>query len=226
MSDRILVFDMDGVLVDVTESYRATILRTIQHFTGELLSNELIQGYKNAGGWNSDWDLAHHLITERGFEVSFREVVAYFNGVFFGTDGDGLVYRERWIANAGVLEELARSWQFALFTGRVQEELKVTLGRFASHLRFDPVMSADILSEQKPSPEGLVRIAALNPGKQLWYVGDTVDDARAARAAEVPFVGIAAPDSPHRNDLLDLFRAENAAAIIDDINQIRTVLPQ
>jgi HAD superfamily hydrolase (TIGR01548 family) len=226
MPDRILVFDMDGVLVDVNESYRATILRTIQHFTGELLSNEVIQEYKNAGGWNSDWDLAHHLITQRGFEVSFRDVVAYFNGVFFGTAQDGLIYRERWIAGDGLLDELARTWQFALFTGRIREELQVTLARFASHLNFDPIMSADVLTEQKPAPEGLLRIAALNPGKELWYIGDTVDDARAARAAGVPFIGIAALDSPGRSDLLGLFRSEKAAAIIEDINQLRTVLPQ
>ena len=34
MSKPILVFDMDGVLVDVTASYRETIARTVEHFTG------------------------------------------------------------------------------------------------------------------------------------------------------------------------------------------------
>ncbi len=226
MPDRILVFDMDGVLVDVSDSYRTTILRTIEHFTGELLTKELIQEYKNAGGWNNDWELAHHLITERGFKVPYPNVVAYFNAIFFGTDGDGLVYNERWIATDGLLEELARTWQFALFTGRIQDELRITLSRFAPNLAFDPVMSADVLNEQKPAPEGLLRIAALHPGKKLWYVGDTVDDARAARAAGVPFIGVAAPDSPRRAELIEKLRAEQAAAIIDDINQLRTVLPQ
>ncbi len=31
---RLIVFDMDGVLVDVSESYRETIVRTVEHFTG------------------------------------------------------------------------------------------------------------------------------------------------------------------------------------------------
>ena len=30
-----LVFDMDGVLAEVTESYRETIVQTVQHFTGK-----------------------------------------------------------------------------------------------------------------------------------------------------------------------------------------------
>ena len=37
MSQPILIFDMDGVLVDVTESYRETIARTVEHFTGRRL---------------------------------------------------------------------------------------------------------------------------------------------------------------------------------------------
>src|SRR5262245_54658767 len=43
----ILVFDMDGVLVDVTESYRETIARAVEHFTGSAISREKIQEYKN-----------------------------------------------------------------------------------------------------------------------------------------------------------------------------------
>ena len=33
----------------------------------------------------------------------------------------------------------------------------------------------------------------MKPGSKLWYVGDTVDDARSATAAGVPFIGIIAP---------------------------------
>ena len=32
--DSVLVFDMDDVLVDVHESYRASIIATVEHFTG------------------------------------------------------------------------------------------------------------------------------------------------------------------------------------------------
>ena len=48
MSDRLLVFDMDGVLVDVTESYRETIQRTVEHFTGRRISRPEIQDWKTA----------------------------------------------------------------------------------------------------------------------------------------------------------------------------------
>ena len=58
-------------------------------------------------------------------------------------------------------------------------------------------------------------------GRKLYYVGDTVDDARCARAAKVPFIGIAAPANPRYIDLVFLFQEEGAYAIIDDINYLR-----
>jgi HAD superfamily phosphatase len=226
MSGRMLVFDMDGVLVDVTESYREATQQTIEHFAGQRITNELIQDYKNRGGWNNDWELSHHFISGFGVEVPYTTVVEYFNSIFFGANSDGLIYRERWVARDGLLERLAARYQLALFTGRLMYEVKVTLDRFADGLRFDPIVTGDSVKQMKPSPEGLLQIAAQNPGKQLWYVGDTFDDARSATGAGVPFIGIASPLSPKRSELIELFRAQKAIAILDDINQLEGVLPQ
>ncbi len=60
---------------------------------------------------------------------------------------------------------------------------------------------------------------------KAYYVGDTVDDARSARDARVPFIGIAAPSNPLYLDLVFLFQAEGAFAIIDDINYLDEVFP-
>ncbi|HXN46473.1 MAG TPA: HAD family hydrolase, partial [Bryobacteraceae bacterium] len=176
MSGRILVFDMDGVLVDVTESYREAIQQTVEHFAGRRPTGESIQDLKNQGGWNNDWDLSHHLIKGYGVEVPYGNVVDYFNEIFLGDDG--LIHRERWVAADGLLDRLARRYQLALFTGRLMVEVEVTLDRFAPKLAFEPMITADDAVAPKPSPEGLERIARMNPGKDLWYVGDSVDDAR------------------------------------------------
>ncbi len=224
MDGRILVFDMDGVLVDVTESYREAIQQTVEHFAGRRVARELIQEYKNQGGWNNDWELSHHLIGGFGVKVPYDAVVDHFNDIFLGENG--LIQHERWVAREGLLERLARRYQLALFTGRLMVEAAVTLERFANGLRFEPMITSDDKVAPKPSPEGLERIARMNPGKALWYVGDSVDDARSARQAGVPFVGIAAPLSLRRDELVDLFRAEKAIAVLEDINQLEGVLPQ
>ncbi len=96
-----LVFDMDGVLVEVTESYRETIARTVEHFTGARPTRERIQEYKNAGGWNDDWQLSHHMVREAGVDAAFEDVTAHFQKLFHGDGTDGLILREQWVARPG-----------------------------------------------------------------------------------------------------------------------------
>ncbi|MDR3699117.1 MAG: HAD hydrolase-like protein [Candidatus Sulfopaludibacter sp.] len=213
----LLVFDMDGVLVDVTESYRETISRTVEHFTGTRIPNETIQEFKNQGGWNDDWKLSHHIVTGVGVDASFDEVKAHFQNLFHGNGSDGLILREKWVARPGVLEKLNRQFRFALFTGRPKEEAALTLNRFAPEIVFDPILGMYEVQNHKPAPDGLLTMQA------AFYVGDTIDDARCAKAANVPFIGIAAPSNPLYVDLVFLFQETGAYAIVDDINYLDEV---
>ena len=218
-----LVFDMDGVLVDVTESYREAIARTVEHFTSRQVSREKIQEYKNQGGWNDDWQLSHHIVTQAGVETPFEDVKRYFQSIFHGDGTDGLMLREQWVARPGALEKLHRDFRFALFTGRPKWEAELTLKRFAPDLVFDPIVGMDEVIEHKPAPEGLLQILKSNGDCKVYYIGDTVDDARCARAAQVPFIGVAAPGNPLYLDLVFLFQEQGAYAIVDDINYLEEV---
>jgi HAD superfamily phosphatase len=223
MNRPILVFDMDGVLVDVTESYREAIARTVHHFAGVAITHPEIQDYKNQGGWNDDWKLSHHIITGHGVTVEFDEVARYFQSIFLGNGTDGLILRERWVARPGALEKLNQQFRFAVFTGRPREDADLTLQRFAPQMAFDPIVTMHDVENLKPAPDGLLRILRGAPGSKVFYVGDTVDDARCAKAAGVPFIGIAAPANPRYLDLVFLFQAEGAYAIVDDINYLEEV---
>jgi HAD superfamily phosphatase len=225
MSGRILVFDMDGVLVDVSESYRESIQQTVEHFTGKRVARAAIQDWKNRGGWNDDWALSTAMIRAEGIAVEHDAVVRYFQGIFHGDGTGGLILRERWIAREGLLDRLSGRFSLAVFTGRLRWEAELTLRRFAPELRFQPIVGADDVPNHKPAPDGLLHIGKLAPDSELWYVGDTVDDARSAKAAGVPFIGIAAPSSPWRDTLAALLNAEGARAVLDDINQLEDALP-
>ncbi len=68
----ILIFDMDGVLIDVSKSYRETIQRTVHLYLETCLgfergkrrwvTEEDISLFKSAGGFNNDWDLTSGLL--------------------------------------------------------------------------------------------------------------------------------------------------------------------
>ena len=222
--ETIVVFDMDGVLAEVSESYRQSIVETVAHFTGQRIELQSIQDYKNQGGWNNDWALSQKIASDLGVAVLYDEVVRKFNQIFLGQNGDGLILKERWIPEDGLLDRLRSACDLAIFTGRDRYELDLTLRRFVPRVPFSPVICAEDVERGKPAPDGLHAIQRARPGAKLWFLGDTVDDARSARAAGVPFVGIAAGMESRNDGLLELFRNEGAVAIIDNVNQIERVL--
>jgi HAD superfamily phosphatase len=224
MPGPVLVFDMDGVLVDVTESYRETIRQTVKRFTGTEISHEAIQNLKNQGGWTNDWDVTAQLIQDSGVRARYEDVVAEFQALFLGDGDGGLMRRERWIARPGMLERLSGAYRLAVFTGRPNAEARMTLERFAPFLLCERLFGQDHGVRGKPAPDGLHKIAAMTGAPRLYYVGDTIDDARSARAAGVPFYGIAAASSPRREELVGLLRNEGAIAVLEDINQLEGLL--
>jgi HAD superfamily hydrolase (TIGR01548 family) len=222
--DSLIVFDMDGVLTEVSESYRQAIVETVDSFTGQRITRDLIQQYKNQGGWNNDWALSKQIAADLGHDIPYETVVERFNQIFLGENGDGLITRETWFPRPGLLERLASKCGLAIFTGRLRYEADISLRRFANSVNFNPIICADDVVHGKPSPEGLHTIQSRHPGVKLIYVGDTVDDAKSASAAQVPFIGIAAANHSRRADLMRLFEQERAIAILENINQIEPVL--
>jgi HAD superfamily hydrolase (TIGR01548 family) len=226
--NQVIVFDVDGVLAEVTESYRESIVQTVHHYTGKTIERDLIQDYKNRGGWNNDWALSQKILADMGVNVDYDTVVEQFNVFFLGPQGDGqgLILRESWFPNPGFLERLSQSYELSIFSGRIRFEADLTLRRFAPDIRFDPTLYADEIAVGKPAPDGLIEIQSRRPNSKLWYIGDTVDDARCARAAGVPFIGVAAHTHTKRDHLVELFQRENAIAIVENVNEIEAVLSQ
>ncbi len=223
-SPDVLVFDMDGVLVEVSQSYREAIRETVQHFTGELVSHDLIQDFKNAGGWNNDWLLSHRLITDRGKTVEYAAVVDYFNLIFLGENGDGLIRYEQWMPNEGLLNRLSEHADLAIFTGRAKYEADVTLNRYAADIEFHPLITDESVANPKPAPDGLHLIMQEHPDKTIWYLGDAVDDARSAQAAGVPFIGVSTPHNPRHAEIAAMLKQLGAFTVIDDINQLESLV--
>ena len=70
---KLIVFDMDGVIVDVSRSYRDTARRTARLFFNGILSEEDLPDplfsltdlarVKQAGGLNNDWELTYHVLS-------------------------------------------------------------------------------------------------------------------------------------------------------------------
>jgi HAD superfamily hydrolase (TIGR01548 family) len=66
-----VVFDCDGVLIDISEAYRKAVAETASRFTEaftgtrlpeDLIDGEVIHAFKKTGGFNNDWDLTYAII--------------------------------------------------------------------------------------------------------------------------------------------------------------------
>ncbi len=66
-----IIFDCDGVLVDIRESYNKAIARTVSYVLKALtnsevpeglVSNELIYLFRRTGGFNNDWDTVYGIL--------------------------------------------------------------------------------------------------------------------------------------------------------------------
>ena len=102
-----LLFDMDGVLADVSGSYREATLRTAASF-GIQLRPEDIEAETAAGNTNNDWELTRRLMAARGVERPLDEVTARFEEIYQGTDAEpGLRRTERLLVSPTELRALA-----------------------------------------------------------------------------------------------------------------------
>ena len=73
-----VVLDIDGVLVDVADSYRRAIVESIDHVYGETIDRTDVQQFKDAGGFNNDWELTdaaalYVLACREGCELSLEQ---------------------------------------------------------------------------------------------------------------------------------------------------------
>ena len=124
----------------------------------------------------------------------------------------------------GLLERLSERYRLAVNTGRSRPIAEHTLNRFCSNIRFEVIMTSDQLENQKPAPDGLLKILEAIDDPKAISIGDNIDDARAAKAASLNFAAVIALEIPERDDVVKSFKGEGARVIAENINQLGNYL--
>lgn len=186
-----VVFDIDGVVRDVSGSYRRALADTVEHFTGGEFrpSSQEIDALKGEGVWNNDWEASQELIF-RYFETQEQErsqstlaystIVEFFQSRYRGTDPEnwnGYICSEPLLLGTDYLKSLTAAgiaWGF--FSGATRGSARYVLEK---RLRLvDPVLIAMEDAPGKPDPTGLfLTLERLDCADcPVIYVGDTVAD--------------------------------------------------
>jgi HAD superfamily phosphatase len=221
-----LLFDMDGVLVDVSGSYRKAVQETAAFFTGKSINEGIIQEYKNRGGFNNDWDLTEHILREHRHPAEKEKIIRVFQEKYYGRNNSGLVRNEIWLMDKDILKKISRFYPCAIITGRPFPDAGFALKRFKTESYFRAVITMDHVPEdkQKPHPLGILMALEELGCRQGMYFGDNVDDMIAAKSAGMEAVGVVPPGAgreEHRKKLL----SHGAVKVLDSINRIQEVLP-
>jgi phosphoglycolate phosphatase len=188
-ASRIIVFDLDGTLVDT-----APDLINALNF---VLDREGMSPIPLASARNMIGAGARKLI-ERGLEVEGRAVTV---GELDRMTRDFIDYYSEHIADESrpfegldaALDELeARGCSFAVCTNKLEWLSKLLLDRLGMSRRFAAICGADTFGVAKPDPAILHQTIARAGGKSsaAVMVGDSGTDIGAARRAGISVVGV------------------------------------
>jgi histidinol-phosphate aminotransferase len=218
MSPPAILFDIDGVLADVSQSYRIAILETARSFGVEVSAAEIRQ-LKSEGHANNDWDLTRRAMARRGTEIDLASVIARFERIYQGTPTEpGLRETETNCVDPRVFRDLAASVPVGVVTGRPRADAE----RFLRRHGLRDACRALVCMEDgplKPDPAP-VRTALRQLGvPTAWFLGDTPDDMTAARAAGVVPIGVIAPGDPEDEARTSLDRA-GAACVLRSLDSL------
>jgi len=224
ISPQILIFDVDGVLVDVRGTYWRSALQTVRYLTGKRVTYAELHRWKSKPGYNDDWAMVAAWVSSLGKPIDYNQARAAFEKFYWGTDGKpGNVQNEKILVKPEQIEQWAARFELNLFTGRTRQEFSFSFDRWPATKYFRTIITMDD-AKRKPHPEGLQKILGQRTAASALYLGDNIDDALAARDAGVPFVAILAPGEHRHSERAARFRELGALALLPSVTKLFALL--
>ena len=192
----LILFDIDGVIRDVTNSYRLSVQKTVFKFCNWEPSTYDIDELKNEGIWNNDWDLTLELIkrfiikNKLSLKPPSRDIVINnFEKLYFGCNPNedpikwsGFINNEKLLVDKNFFNFLTSNkikWGFV--SGAELPSAKFILENRLS-LNNPPLIAMNDAPD-KPNPEGFLNLASKLLEEDfgpycppIAYVGDTIAD--------------------------------------------------
>jgi len=214
----LICFDVDGTIVDAAMSGLATVSATLLHLTGRRWTTAKLVAALRERQWRGIGEMVAELCARCGRETPVAEVERVMDSFYFpGPEHPGFFTLERPLIGPGLLGRLERRCALAFVTMRSRRRLDAIRSLAGLPRGAIAVCEEDVVAA-KPDPEG-VRLALTLSGRSCaWMVGDREEDVAAAVAAGVLPIGV----GPRRGKL----EAAGAAYVLDDINDLESLLPE
>jgi len=189
MAAPLLVFDLDGTLVDSAPDLLATLDAILpRHGFQPLLDRSLRDGIGHG---------ARHLIEyalHRQRRSADEARLAQMHRDFLDHYEANICVESRLYPGAIALLDRfgAAGWSFAVCTNKVEFLSRHVLAALGVETRFAVIGGGDTFSSRKPHPAHLLQTIASAPGTadNAVMIGDSRTDLDTARSAGVPFIGV------------------------------------
>ena len=203
---KVLIFDVDGVIVDVSQTYHVAIKKTVEHYLGRELPLDQIKDLKFKFGINNDYYASYAIIAHLKWQVPFEEIIKlskeFKNAVAhqlreiyklpltveevtetFIRYFEEIKDNERLLLEPFIFEWLKKKkYRLGVLTGRPEPDVVYTFKKFNLLDKFDVIVHDDTLSDislKKPNPYALkYTLDELNASEEdeKYYIGDTISD--------------------------------------------------
>jgi len=200
------VFDVDGVIFDVSRTYHVAIKKTVEHYIGKEIGLKTIKNMKFDFGINNDYYVSYAIISYLKYGVPYEEIKKLskkcknavaecvkerFNIPLtieevtetFIDFYENLKDNEVLLIEPFVFEWLKRKkYKLGVLTGRPKTDVEYSFKKYNLWDKFDIIIHDDSLEDislKKPNPYALkytLELLGADKETEKYYVGDTISD--------------------------------------------------
>ncbi len=190
-----VIFDMDGVLLDVKDSYYRAIYETAKAFIKRMEIRQMeikrmVDYLKNIKGFNCEWRCTDAIV--KYFENKIKCDFEFFIETFYSRrkirkelmQKFEKIYKkyrdcEKPILKEDFLKRLKKDFKVAIFTGRPESDAVYGLKK----IKLEPDIIITLENYKKPSGTAIKEIFDKLELKEAIYIGDSMDDLLSVREA-------------------------------------------
>src|SRR3972149_185337 len=245
-----IIFDCDGVLVDVSNSYDLAIQRTTAYILKEVakiskfdpVTSKIIDAFKATGGFNDEVDLTYAAILSLAAANNLKKSGNQFVfEVIKNADQTGIKSVEKFLDNSNanitvlkkeLLEILKKKLgkKIAIVSGRGIESIRYSLEELLDEFDIENSIFLEDESRElaKPNPNSLIRTFKGIGSLHCLYVGDSMEDFIMAQKAtemgnKITFCAIIGT-SKYPEEKKKLFEEKNVPLILNSIDLLPKAL--
>src|SRR3972149_6578341 len=199
-----IIFDCDGVLIDITNSYDLAIKKTVDFILKEManivqsniVTTQMIEGFKATGGFNDEVDVTYSLILSIVAAKKLnKSIVEFIFEVIKNCDQSGICSVEKYLDMIRVdLSEIRKKLAYpgshdskiAIISGRGVISAKYSLKKLFDEfdLKNSRFLEDETRDLAKPNPQPLISSIKGLQSYCCMFVGDSMEDYIMAKKSE------------------------------------------